>query len=319
MNLLVLALASSGDALFLVEPLAARRAARPQERITIAAPPGACDVLRSLGLAHAAWNASQPGAPVGVASYRTAALFARAARGRFDQVIDVFPHVRSTITARLATVTRPTGRGGTSFLEALVRLQANLGGVYDPVDRIARTLDVSVDREPPMLVIDSIADAWVERALKATGFEGGEPVVAVHGGGHWPVARFVDVAEGLRSHFEARLVVLDMPKERSYAKAISGSLGGRVLGMVAPPAPRFLAALARASACITDDPGTAYLAGVLRVPVVLVAAADKPLPPPRLGCVSLTGQDVESVTAATVYEQACKLVRRDRTGPLFAR
>jgi hypothetical protein len=303
--LLVLAVASSGDALFLIEPLAARRAERPSEMVTVAAPPGACDVLRSLGLADAAWHVAPPAAPAGVAAYRTAALFARALRGRFDHVVDVFPHVRSTIAARLASVTGSTGRGGTPFLEALVRLQAKLGGVYDPVARIARVLDVSVDREPPQFLVDSTADAWVERALTATGYAGGEIVVAIHTAGSWPGSRFVKVAEGLRSNFDARLVV--------------GALGGRVLGMVAPPAPRFLAAVARASAVLTDDAGTAYLAGVLRVPAVLVAEEGRPQPPPRLGCSCVTGPSVDSVTAATVYEQACRLVRRDRTGPLFAR
>jgi hypothetical protein len=127
------------------------------------------------------------------------------------------------------------------------------------------------------------------------------------------------VAEGLRSHFEARLVVVDTPRERGAAKAISGALGGRLLGVVAPPAGRFLAALARASAVVTDDPGTSYLAGVLRAPSVLVSAEGRPQPPARLDRVVVTGPAVPDVGAAAVYEQACKLVRRERTGPLFSK
>jgi ADP-heptose:LPS heptosyltransferase len=318
-SLLVLALASSGDALFLVEPLAARRAARPHERITVAAPPGACDVLRALNLAWASWPASPPAASAGIAAYRTGALFLRAARGRFDDVVDVFPHVRSTIAARIANVSRRTERGGTRFFEALLRLQAKLDVSEPLVERMARSLGVANMSVSPRFQIDPMSDAWVERSLTATGYQGGEPVVVVHGVGAWPSARFVEVADGLRSHFESRLVVLDMPRERGPAKAIAGALGGRVLGVIAPPALRFLAAIGRASAVISDDPGTANLAGVLGVPSVLVTATGRPVPHSRLGCDTLIGATVEDVTASEAYEHACRLVRRERTGRLFER
>ena len=90
-----------------------------------------------------------------------------------------------------------------------------------------------------------------------------------------------------------------------------------MLGIAAPTAGRFLAALSRASVVLTDGAGTAYLAGLMRAPSLLVSVSGRPLPPPRARCQALTAARYDAVTADAVYDAACKLIRRERSGSLF--
>src|SRR5688572_14737565 len=97
-RLLILALAPFGDAVQVAESLVARRRARPGERVTFAGSPGACDLLAALGLVEECWEVGPtPGASGAVEFYRAGVLLARARRGRFDEVVDLFPHLRSAV------------------------------------------------------------------------------------------------------------------------------------------------------------------------------------------------------------------------------
>jgi hypothetical protein len=144
-RLLILALAPFGDALQALEPLAARRRATPGERVTFAGPPSACDVVAALGLAEECWEVG-PAASAGKALklYRAGLLLVRARRGRFDEVVDLFPQLRSVAAARLAMARRT--RADAAFIEAAFRIRAKVRGAYDPRERIARLLDVDPGR-----------------------------------------------------------------------------------------------------------------------------------------------------------------------------
>lgn len=296
-RLLVLALAPFPDALQAVEPLAARRRARPGESVTFAGPPGACDIARALGLSDACWDVGPTRRESKALSlYRTGVLLTRVRRGRFDEVVDLFPHLRSLAAAKLATPRR--SRADAAFVEAVFRIRAKAPGGYDPRERIARLLEVDPDRREAAVdfMPDLESDRWIERALAATGYHGGEPVIVVHASGVWPSDRFVDAAGRLRSALGARVVFIDTPREGKDAHTLAATLGGSVLGVGAPPAGRYLAAIARASVVLTDDAGTAQIATYLGAPAVLAAG---------------------ELTAEAAFDAACKLVRRERTGALF--
>src|SRR5687768_2210267 len=124
-RLLVLALAPFGDALQAIEPLAARRRARPGERVTLAAPPGACDVVGALGLAEECWDVGPTPREAGpVRVYRAGVLLVRARRGQFDEVVDLYPHLRTVAAARLAMARR--SRSDAAFIEAAFRIRAKV-------------------------------------------------------------------------------------------------------------------------------------------------------------------------------------------------
>src|SRR5690348_2965154 len=104
---LILAVAPFADAALAVGPLAARRAARPDEVVTFASVPGACEIVASLGLAETlveapvapAARASGAEAAAGAAAdlFRSGAFLARMRRGRYDAVVDLFPKFGSMV------------------------------------------------------------------------------------------------------------------------------------------------------------------------------------------------------------------------------
>jgi hypothetical protein len=296
---LVLALAPFRDAALLVGPLAARRRRRSGEHVTVAGPAGLCDILGTLRLADEVWEIDppRPSASGVVGLYRSVALLAKARSGRFDDVVDLFPSARSVLSAWLGAGTK-AAPGTARFVDSLIKRRA--GGGAPPASPLARTagmLGVAPDDAGPELRSEPDADAWIERALGATGYRGGVPVVAVHTADVWPSERFVEVATRLRAALGAWLVVVDTPREPGPATALGGALGGSVLALGAPSGSRFVAVVERASLVLTDLEAVAALATFGHVPAL-----------------DVTGLDAESA-----YDRACTLVGRTRTGSLFKR
>jgi hypothetical protein len=323
---LILALAPFSDAALAVGPRATRREARPGERVTLAATAGVCEVVASLRLADELWEtggsevsraAAEGGPAVGVAVagsadlFRTASFLMRARRARFDAVVDLFPKVGSLVASWLAVGGRAAA-GTSRYVDALLRAKSHAGAI-DPVDRIAVLLGVDPDAVGLELGPEPEADEWIERALGATGYRGGVPVVVAHTQGAWTEDGFADVVGRLRSAFGAWPVVVDTPREGGRARKVAGALGGSVLGVGAPSGARFVATLARASLVVTDDTSVAYLSWLSRVPVVLVAAAGP------LGLAERAGLVVVDAAAGApaVFDAACALVTKHRTASLF--
>jgi hypothetical protein len=327
---LVIALAPFSDAALAVGPLAARRAARPDERITFAGTVGVCEVVASLGLADEVWPtggsirpsavAAEPGVAVAVSGsrdlLRTGAFLMRARRARFDAVVDLFPQVGSMIASWLAVGAR--ARSSTSrYVDAFLKSKAAAERPIDPVDRAAVLLGVDPDAAGLDLRADAEADRWFERALGAIGYRGGGPVVVAHTAGKWSHEAFAEVVDRLRGAFSAWPVALDTPREGGLARRLAGALGGSVLGVGAPSGARFVAALERASLVITDDMSVAYLAWLGHVPSVLVEQCGPYALAPRAG-LDIVRADRAS-DPAFVYDVACKLISKQRTASLFER
>lgn len=309
---LLLALAPFAESALLVGPLAERRRARPEERITVATDAGVCELVDALGLAEAVWEVGASGlvAPGAVGVYRSAALFARARREKFDRVVDLFPKVQSMAASWLA-VGGKAASDTSRYVDALFKTKQAVEKRVAPVERIAALLEVDVEHPTFELSPRPDADAWVERALAAIGYAGGSPVVVVHSSGGLGDSEFVELASRLRTAFGAWIVVLDTPKASGSAKTIGGAVGGSVLAVGAPTGARFVAAVERASLVVTDDTGAAYIAGLGHVPAVLV---------PRPGAVEIPARsDLRVVEAGGAYDAACELLSRHRTGSLFTR
>jgi hypothetical protein len=321
--------APCGDAALAVGPLAARRAARPDERVTLAATTGVCEVVASLGLADEVWDvgtslrsravAGDTGVAVAVGGsrdlLRTGAFLLRARRARFDAVVDLFPQVGSMLASWLAVGAR--ARSATSrYVDAFVRARSAAARPVDPVDRIAVLLDVDPDAAALDLRAEPEADAWFERALGAIGYRGGGPVVVAHTAGAASHAAFAEVLDRLRGAFGAWPVAVDTPREVSLARRLAGALSGGVLGVGAPSGARFVAALERASVVLTDDMSVGYLAWLGHVPAVLVERPGPYALAPRAG---LDVVRAEAADPAAVYEAACRLLSQHRTASLFDR
>lgn len=323
---LIIALAPFSDAALAVGPLAARREERPDERVTFAGVPGVCEVVASLGLADAVVEApagtaatrGRPGAAPAsgaVDLVKAASFVAKLRRGRYDAVVDLFPKLGSTVASWLAAGSRATS-STSRYLDAFFKAKSAAQGGLDPVDRISALLGVHPDSVALELAPDPENDAWIERALGATGYAGG-PIVVAHTAGRWELDEFADVVGRLRSAFGAWTVALDTPREGGRAKQLAGAIGGRVLGVAAPAGGRLVASLARASLVVTDDTSVAYLAWLALVRVVLVTSPGPYSLATRAG---LRTVDVSGGGAADeVYDAACELISAQRTGRLFDR
>lgn len=317
-NTLILALAPLAESAMLLEPLAARRSTNPGERITLAGCPALCEIAKSLGLVADAWEVS-PAAD----SSRSAtsvigavSLLAKARRGAFDLVIDLFPRLASRLTSIVAA--GPGAPTGNPF-EGVFRSRSRATGIVDPVSRMTQQLGVvGIDVAIPATV-DAEADLWIERALRAIGYEGGGSVVVLHTSGSWPMERFAEVGERARSTFGAWLVALDAPKGDRRAKSLAARLGGSILGVGAPTGARFLAAISRSSVVVTDDPGVAHIAGLAHVPAVLVGGAAAPASGDRPDRAVVTAVTTDRVESSAVFDAVCYLMGRPRTGSLFTR
>jgi ADP-heptose:LPS heptosyltransferase len=315
---LILALASFGDAALAVGPLAARRAARPDERVTLAGAAGVCEIAASLRLADEVWETGGGAAPGAWDLVRTAQFLVRARRARFDAVVDLFPRFGSMVASWLAM----GGRAASStsrYVDAFLKAKSAVQGSIDPVDRIAVLLGVDPNAAGLELRSEPESDAWVERALRAIGYRGGGPVVVVHTSGRWPLSAFAEVAARLRSGFGAWPVALDTPREAGLARQLAGALGGSVLGVTAPSGPRFIAALERASLVVTDDMSVAHLAGLGHVPAALAARRGPFRLGPRPGLRVLDAEAPVAAGASAVYDAACELMSKHRTASLFER
>lgn len=318
-NTLILAAAPFGDAALAVGPMAARRAMAPDERVTIATHPGAGDLLRALDLVDDVWETGQDGAapPEVVGAYRSVSMFIRAARTKFQHVIDLFPSVQTRALSLVASSGKKTN-STMKYLDALLKGRSAGLGLADPISTFALALGVDPGFEQPHLEVDAESDVWIERALASTGYSGG-PIVVVHSSGRWPHDRFVEVGERLRRTFSVMPVVLDSPRSQNDARTIANALGGSVLGVSAPLAGRFLSALARSSVVVSDDVGTSYVASLLGAPSVHIVVGKSTRLDETPGRKVMASLAPDGVPVDPVFEAAGELVRRERTGPLFAR
>lgn len=317
-NTLILALAPLSESAMLLEPLAARRSTNPGERITLAGCPALCEIAKSLGLVADAWEVApaSDSSRSATSVIGAVSLLAKARRGAFDLVIDLFPRVASGLASIVAA--GPSAPNGNP-LEGMFRSRSRATGLVDPVSRMTQQLGVvGIDVAMPAN-LDPEADAWIERALRAIGYEGGGSVVVLHTSGSWPTERFAEVGERVRSAFGAWLVALDAPKGDRRAKSLAARLGGSVLGVGAPSGARFLAAISRASLVVTDDPGVAHIAGLAHVPTVLVGGATSSTPGDRPDRAVVTAVTVDRVETPAVFDAVCYLMGRPRTGSLFSR
>ncbi len=323
---LILALAPFGDAALVVGPLAAWRAARPDEHVTLAGATGVCEIVTTLGLVDEVWEAggalqrkatADKSSPVVVAAagsadlYRSASLLLRARRARFDSVVDLFPKPGSLLVSWAAGGRR--SKSGEKYLDAFLKGRSAQAPV-DPVDRIAALLGVDTKDVGLDLRSDPESDAWIERALSAIGYRGGGSIAVVHSNDRWTTMGFVEVADRLRVAFNAWPVALDTPRESGLARHIAGGLGGSVLGVAAPSGARFIAALERASLVVTDDMSVAHLARLGHVPAVFVSTGGPYALAPSAGLEVVDASDTEAV-----YDAACVLITKHRTGALFDR
>jgi hypothetical protein len=136
------------------------------------------------------------------------------------------------------------------------------GGQVTDYEGVLRKLDLEVGKGCITAIPAPEENARFEALLARHGFRGGEPVVVMYtagADGAWPIASFSETAHRLANNFNARVVAAD-EGDRSFTTELDGLLPTIAINSPCLCALELMAAVARASVLITDEPNPAAAA-----------------------------------------------------------
>jgi ADP-heptose:LPS heptosyltransferase len=320
-----------GRALAALPAIKALRFAYPKTLIAAAATRGIIELLTlgnfideaiDLGVIHSSNQGLLS------AAGRSARLFGSTRKENFEMVLDFSPGPETQVISRIILGAKTiTPISVSNFVDRLLgRSRTPRAG--DHRAECASVLDqlgISVDdREPPIQPSAEDNDKF-EQLLARNKSRGGEPIALLHGAigderRGWSAQKFGELALML-NNFGARIVAVDEPHRRAFTGDMSSVLPKGSIKLAAPRAIELLAAIARASIFITDEPGIADAASDFGTPVLEVAEAS-----------SITTRDESSrsknhrvidgasrtrITAEEVYELAAEMIQENRSSLLF--
>jgi len=315
----ILALDASpfGRSLDLIPSINLIRAGWPAAHIAVAASAGICELLISLRLVDKAVSlgAIKPSHKgFGSGLIRLMRLSRSVWGDEVDLVLDFSPGVPTLLfglTRRARIITpvvnrrKPKGEASTGK-----RASRNGRAAYESIlDQMHLSTDVSTWSHMPIVEESS----RFEHLLARSGFRGGEPLLLLYTAEtgwsrSWPIHKYAELAIRLHSGYGVRVIAADVPYSSDFTGSIGTLLPKEAIKLRAPRAAELVAAVARSSLLVTDDPGVAGMARALGSPVVEVgSSAGRARNGPSGG-----QADIESV-----YEQACHLLLTSRTGGLF--
>lgn len=321
-----------GRALASLPAIRALRLAYPKTLIVTAATRGIIELLTignlvdeaiDLGVIHSS-NQGLLGA-----AGRSARLFGQARKENFEMVLDFSPGPETQVISRIVLGAKTvTPLSVSHFVDRLLgRSRTPRAGDHraecaSVLDQLGISID---DREPPIGPSAEDNDKF-EQLLARNKSRGGEPIAVLHGAigderRGWPAERFGEIASMLSNNLGARIVAADEPHRRAFTGAVSSLLPKGSIKLAAPRAIELLAAIARASILITDEPGIADAAADFGTPVLEVAEASM-----------VTGRNESSqsknhrvidgasrarISADEVYELAAEMIQENRSSMLF--
>lgn len=308
--------------------LRALRASYPRTFLAAAAPTGTCELLKASGLVDEtielgiikSSNKGKTGA-----LKRLVSLARRSRRYDFDLLLDFSPRLETQIVSRLVLRARTITP---SKLPRAIEMLLSFAGIPRRGDHSALSDYASVLSQLGVEMTDtrlgvtpaSDEDARFERRLSRSGSRGGELIVLlyasdVHDRGGWPADAFVEVGTRMANNLGARIIVADEPSDDSFTNVLNPLLPPGVIKLAEPGALELVAAIARASVVITDDPAIAQIGSELHTPVIQVAdSVSRVATPPK------TQRVVSSrrrTSTDEVYELACEIIQESRSPSLF--
>lgn len=331
-SILAIDMSPFGQSLAMLPVMRALRASYPKTFLVAAAPSGTCELLSVYGLVDDAISLGvfkpSDGGHAG-ALKRLVGLVRGARRFTFDVVLDFAPSLETQIVSRLvlrARVFTP------SKLPRVIGMLLDLGGASRSVGRSTRSdyanvlLQAGVEMNDARFAITPPVeeDTRFEHRLASSGSRGGELIVLLYASNPrsrrlWPVDAFGEIGTRLANNFNARIVSADEPSDHSFTQAVSPWLPPGAIKLAEPRALELIAAIARASIVITDEPEIAQIASELSTPVIEIADTI-----PTTAASSTThriarGSSRNHVSADEVYEIASEMIQENRSLSLFQR
>jgi hypothetical protein len=115
------------------------------------------------------------------------------------------------------------------------------------------------------------------------------------------------------------MVVTDEPADDSFTSATVALLPPGAIKIVRPRAVELLAAIARASIVITDEPGLARICSELGTPLVEIGNSVSGRATQSSSHRVLEGSSRKRISTDEVFETACELIQDSRSSSLFYR
>lgn len=329
-SILTIDLSPFGQSLAILPVIRALRASYPMTLLVAAAPIGTCGLLTAGGLVDETIT-------LGVVKLsdhgRSGVLkrllgLAKVARGRtFDVVLDFSPSLETLVVSRLAL------RGRVFMPSRLPRVISHLldfgatSGVslaHSDYANVLRQLGVEMNDMRLGITPSVDEDARFEERLSTAGSRGGELIVLLYASNplsrrSWPIEAFGEIGVRLANNFSARIVAADEPSDDAFTGAVSSLLPPGAIRLAEPRAMELVAAVARASLVITDEPGIAQIASELSTPVIEIADANSSTAESSSAHRIAKGSSRSRVTPEAIYEIAGGLIQENRSRSLFRR
>ncbi|HSO75895.1 MAG TPA: hypothetical protein VLU47_13755 [Blastocatellia bacterium] len=318
-SILVVDISPFGRSLHLLPAMRVLREAYPNAFIAVAASTGICELLWSAGLVTETIDlgAIKPGGAFSSLN-KTVRLIKSARRFNFDLILDFCPRPEtqflSRVVLRARTVTPSRLPLVLEFLSGSAP-SSRRGGQVTDYEGVLRKLGLELGKSGLAAIPSPEENARFEDLLRRHGFRGGEPVVVMYtagGASAWPTASFAETAHRLANNFNARVLAADEPSDRSFTTALEGLLPKAAIKLAEPRALELMAAVARASVLITDEPNLAAAASEIGTPVINLT-----LPFPGASRRAAAEAMLASATTDEVYDEACEILQESRSSSLF--
>jgi ADP-heptose:LPS heptosyltransferase len=331
-SILAIDISPFGQSLSLLPAMRALRASYPKTLLVAAAPSGTCELLSACG--HV-----DDTIPLGVVKLpdrgnasglkRLVGLVRRSRHYSFDLVLDFSPRLETQLVSRLVLGARvftpskvPRAIG---ILLELVGASRSVGrSTLSDYANVLQQAGVEMDDARLAVTPPVEEDARFEHRLVSSGSRGGELLVLLYASNPesrhgWPVDAFGEIGRRLANNFNARIIASDEPSDHAFTGAVSAWLPPGAIKLADPRAIELLAAIARASIVITDEPAIARIASELSTPVIEIAdtistAAASSTTHRIAQCSSR-----RNVSTDAVYEIAGEMIQENRSASLFQR
>ena len=331
-SILAIDTSAFGQSLTLLPVTRALRQAYPNAQLVVAAPGGTCELLTSdrlvdetisLGVVK---NAEQ-GRAGGLK--RLFELASRARKHSFDVVLDFSSSLETLVVSRLVVRGRVfTASKLPRVISALLDLagssHSNLRTAPSDYESILQQLGVKMNDKRLAITPSVEEDARFEHRLASSGSRGGELILLLYSSnpinpGSWPVGAFAEIGTRLANNFNARIVAADEPSDDAFTKALGSLLPPGAIGLANPRALELIAAIARASLVITDEPAIARIASEQATPVIEIADSASSTTESSTVHRIAQGSSRARVLPDAVYEIASEMIQGNRSPSLFRR
>lgn len=331
-SVLAIQMSSFGESLGLLPAMRALRASYPKAFLVAAAPGGTCELLRDCGLVDEVISLGvikpSDGGHSGTLK-RLVGLLRGARRYDFDLILDFSPSLETQIASRLGLRSRVfTPTSGSRVIGMLLEL----GGAGRATGRPSRSnyanvlQQIGVELNDFGLAITPRAeeDARFEQRLAAGGSRGGELIGLLYASNpnnrrFWPVDAFGEIGTRLANNLNARIVAADEPSDNSFTRAVSRCLPPGAIKLAEPRTLELIAAIARSSIVITDEPAIAQIASERGTPVIEIADAISTTAASSTTHRIARGSSRKFVSTDEVYEIASEMIHENRSPSLFHR